>query len=112
MSEKTLIPVQSAEVAVTPELLAQAFWSFDTEQQADFFQALALVIQAKSPHAYGFGEMQWCFLKDELRKCGRELANEMHMALSAFAFEFWPQKPNGARDGLPFYIPPAPARPE
>ena len=44
--------------------------------------------------------MQWCFLKDELRKPGRELANQMHMALSAFAFDFWPPKSEGARTGL------------
>jgi hypothetical protein len=41
--------------------------------------------------------MQWCCLQDEMRKPGRELANEMHMALSAFAYDFWPQKWNGAR---------------
>jgi hypothetical protein len=44
--------------------------------------------------------MQWCFLKDELRKPGREVANQMHMALSAFAFDFWPPLQGGARTGI------------
>ena len=94
------IPVEGAIVQITPEVMAKAFWTMDTEQQADFFEALASHIQIESPQAYGFGEMQWCFLKDELRKPGRELANQMHMALSAFAFDFWPPKSEGARTGL------------
>ncbi len=101
MSELFEIEVSTgAKVVLTPELMAKAFWSWDTEQQADFFEALAKEITRESPKAYGFGEMQWCWLQDEMRKPGRELANEMHMALSAFAFDFWPHKPNGARTGL------------
>lgn len=88
------------KIAITSEILAKAFWSMDTVQQADFFESLAGHIEKSSPHAYGFGEMQWCWLQDELRRPGRETANKMHMALSAFAFDFWPQKSNGAREGL------------
>jgi hypothetical protein len=96
----TIEVLSGAQVQLTPELMANAFWQMDTEQQADFFHALAKQIQTQSPEAYGFGEMQWCALQTELRKPGRELANQMHMALSAFAFDFWPQKVDGARTGL------------
>lgn len=92
-----------ANIELTPEIVAAWFWSRDTVEQANFFEALAKCIQSeKDPEAstYSFGELQWCYLKDELRQPGRELANEMHMALSAFAFEFWPHKNNGARTGL------------
>ena len=102
ISEEIKVSVNAADVTVTPELLARAFWQMDTVQQADFFQALAVHIQEVSPGAYNFGELQWCYLKDELRQPGRELANEMHMALSAFAFDFWPMKNNGAREGIPW----------
>lgn len=95
-----VVVAEGFPVQITPEVLAKAFWSMDTQQQADFFEALASRIQTESPQAYGFGEMQWCFLQDELRKPGREQANQMHMALSAFAFDFWPQKSDGARTGL------------
>jgi hypothetical protein len=93
----------TAEVEITAEMMADWFWNQSTVEQADFLEALAKRIQAeKDPKAakYSFGELQWCYLKDELRRPGRELANEMHMALSAFAFEFWPHKQNGARTGL------------
>lgn len=95
-----VIVAEGLPVQITPKLLAKAFWAMDTEQQADFLESLANHIQEKSPHAYGFGEMQWCLLQDELRKPGREQANMMHLALSAFAYDFWPQKANGAREGL------------
>lgn len=95
-----IIVAEGLAIQITPEVLANAFWNMDTTQQADFFEALANRIEVASPHAYGFGEMQWCYLQDELRRPGREQANKMHMALSAFAFDFWPQKPEGARTGL------------
>ena len=96
----TITVAEGFKVDVTPELLAKAFWKMYSDQQADFFDALAREITANSPKAYGFGEMQWCFLKDELRKPGREVANQMHMALSAFAFDFWPPLQGGARTGI------------
>lgn len=100
-NESVKVPMpEGATVEITPELLAIAFWKMDTCQQADFFEALAKHITKDTPSAYGFGEMQWCYLQQELRRPGRELANNMHMALSAFAFDFWPQKISGARTGV------------
>lgn len=95
-----VVVAEGFAVQITPEVVAKAFWGMDTQQQADFFESLAAHIESTSPHAYGFGEIQWCWLQDELRQPGRETANKMHMALSAFAFDFWPQKLDGARTGL------------
>lgn len=100
MSEPISVDLAGTSVEISAEILAKAFWAMDTVQQADFFGELAKHIKEKSPNAYSFGEMQWCYLKDELRQPGRETANEMHMALSAFAYDFWPQKNNGAREGI------------
>lgn len=104
MSEQIEVVVnEGMKVLLTPELMAKAFWKMCSIQQADFFEALAKCIQNEvDPKAitYSLGELQWCYLKDELRQPGRELANQMHMALSAFAFDFWPQKRDGARDGM------------
>lgn len=97
MKDPVSIDLAGSTVEINSEILAKAFWAMDTVQQADFFEELAKHIQEKSPHAYGYGEMQWCCLQDEMRKPGRELANNMHLALSAFAYDFWPQKWNGAR---------------
>lgn len=90
-------------VQLTPEIMAKAFWAMEDSLQAQFFDELAKVIEAdhvENASSYGFGELQWCYLKDRLRQPGMERANKMHMALSAFAFDFWPQKANGAREGL------------
>ena len=99
MSEQYTITAE-AELTITPELMAKAFWAMDTVEQANFFEALANHIQETSPHAYSFGELHWCYLRDELRKPGREQANNMHMAISMFAFDFLPRLWNGCRDGL------------
>lgn len=90
-------------VGLTPEVMEKAFWSMHSADQAKFFDELAKVVEqdhGSNPSAYSLGEMQWCFLKNELREPGMERANKMHMALSAFAYDFWPQKPEGARTGL------------
>lgn len=102
MTEVT-VTLDKQTIALTPEILAKAFWEMCSEQQAQFFDKLAEVIQKdneENPFAYGLGERQWCSLKDELKEKGMERANKMHMALSAFAFDFWPQKEDGARTGI------------
>uniref|UniRef100_A0AAU6W3E3 Uncharacterized protein n=1 Tax=Pseudomonas phage Orimi01 TaxID=3138541 RepID=A0AAU6W3E3_9VIRU len=104
--ENTKLEITVADgvsVRVTPEILAAAFWSMNSEQQADFMDALGAVIEAdhiENASAYSYGELQWCWLKEELRQPGRERANKVHMAISAFAYDFWPQKNDGARTGL------------
>jgi hypothetical protein len=91
------------KVKITPDVMARAFWALGSEGQADFLDALGAVIEEDyktNNFAYQYGELQWCHLKDELRKPGRERANNVHMSLSAFAYDYWPQKPDGARTGL------------
>ena len=76
------------EVELTPMLLARAFWAMDTTEQTEFFEKLADVITEETPTAYGYGEMQWCYLKDEIRKNPK--AADMHRALSLFAYDYLP----------------------
>ena len=85
------ILTDSIEVEVTPELVAKAFWEMGTVEQARFFSALAKETK-NTDGAYGYGEMQWCMLQDDLKK--DKEAMRQYMALSAFAFDFWPQKYN------------------
>jgi hypothetical protein len=68
--------------------MAKAFWAMNTEEQVQFFEALAKETKASGSHAYGYGEMQWCMLRDELRK--NPEANAQHIALSLWAFDFMP----------------------
>jgi len=94
---------QPQVVSLTPEILAKAFWAMGSDGQAAFFDALGKVVEEDNltnTKSYSYGELQWCYLKDELRKPGMERANKMHMALSAFAYDFWPIKNSGAREGL------------
>ncbi|WP_443692727.1 hypothetical protein [Pseudomonas sp.] len=107
MSNQTEIVEVTVEegfkVTITPEILAKAFWSLGSIGQADFLDALGSVIEEDfktNRQAYQYGELQWCHLKSELRQPGRERANNVHMSLSAFAYDYWPQKPDGAREGL------------
>ena len=98
-----LTVAEGFEVQITPEILAKAFWSMDCEQHADFLDSLGAEIEADhitNKNSYSYGELQWCYLKDELRRPGRDRANNVHMAFSAFAFDFWPQKNSGAREGI------------
>lgn len=99
----TVVLGHGYSVEITPEIMAKAFWQMSSGQQAQFFDCLGAVIEEDNKtnkHAYSYGELQWCYLKGSLREPGRERANNVHMALSAFAFDFWPQKLNGARDGI------------
>ncbi len=74
---------------ITPEVAARAFWAMCDSEQAQFFVELAKAVY-NTPNAYSYGEMQWLFMRDEIRKIPE--ANNMYMALSAWAYDFWPQK--------------------
>jgi hypothetical protein len=103
-NEAAIITVaEGIQIKITPDFLAKALWAMSCEQQADFLDELGAVIEADhvtNKNAYSYGELQWCYLKDELRRPGRERANNVHMAFSAYAFDFWPIKNNGVREGL------------
>lgn len=55
-----------AKVEATPELIARAFWELDALGQAQFFSALHDITKEES--TYGLGEMQWCYMCDEINK--------------------------------------------
>lgn len=77
---------------ISPQLMAERFWNMDSIEQAEFFHCLASEIKKRNPKpAYEYGEMQWCYLADDLKKKSPEAWN-MYLALSSFAFEHWPQK--------------------
>ncbi|MEM1188170.1 MAG: hypothetical protein AAGI72_06575, partial [Pseudomonadota bacterium] len=78
---------QSMFVELSPEIMAKAFWGMDSEQQAAFFEALHDEISENSM-AYGLGEKQWCYMAGDMSPKARE----MYMALSGFAYRWWPQK--------------------
>ena len=82
-------------VEVSPRLLAECFWSMSDKEQAEFFHELANVVtedaEATGRSHYGLGEMQWCYMADAIKKRSPE-AREMYLALSGFAYNYWPQK--------------------
>lgn len=94
------IEKEKVGIEVTVADMAKAFWSMDSEDQAQFFDQLGVVIEEDhktNSCAYSYGELQWCHLKYALRKPGMERANNVHMALSAFAYDFVDRKVEGCR---------------
>lgn len=82
------------DVSLEPKDLASAFWDMGSDEQAEFFHELAQIIKEHhqtNPSSYSLGEMQWLYMTEDIRKRGKD-ATEMFMALSAFAFDYWPQK--------------------
>jgi len=72
---------------LTPKIIAKAFAHMGSDGQAEFFEHLAAEVKATFKCGYGFGEMQWCHMAEDLKKRGGD-ANAMYHALSTFAFEF------------------------
>lgn len=82
------------EIPANPEGLALLFFNMDDRQQADFFHHLGVLARAcekETPRAYGMCEMQWFYMAARIKERSPE-ARDMYMALSAFAFNYWPQK--------------------
>lgn len=80
--------------SLTPQILAEAFWGMGSDEQAEFFHELARVVKEdnkSNPHSYSLGEMQWLYMMEDIKKRSKDAA-DMYMALSAFAFDYWPQK--------------------
>lgn len=83
-----------AEIPADPKGLALLFWNMSDQQQADFFHELGLLAKAneeENPGGYGMCEMQWCYMANAIKKRS-PIARDMYMALSVFAFDYWPQK--------------------
>lgn len=71
----------TASVKADPELVATLFWEMNAAQQAEFFSKLHDLTSATS---YGLGEMQWCYLSDELDKDPK--AKDQACAMLAWVF--------------------------
>jgi hypothetical protein len=71
-----------ATVEATPEQLAQAFWAMDAESQAEFFAQLHDITERES--TYGLGEMQWCYMSDEIEKNPKAKAQACSMMVWIF----------------------------
>lgn len=79
-----------ATVTLTPSMLAEAFWSLGSDEQAAFFAHLAKAIQADqdagNKSAYSLGELQWFYVGEELLKPERKKARDMLMTMAAPLF--------------------------
>lgn len=77
----------TAIVDLTPAMLAEAFWRFGSDEQAEFFAELAKVIKADhesgNKSAYSLGELQWFYVGDELKKPVNKEARDMLMTMAA-----------------------------
>ena len=91
-----IIVNSTSYLELSPEIVAKAFWNMDCEQQVSFFSALAAetkktqeeASKSKSWWFVGeYGEMQWCHLKDEIRKNPEAL--KQYQALGVWAFEYF-----------------------
>lgn len=80
---------------ITPAMMAECFWQMGSDKQAEFFNHLHDVIQEDhktNPSAYSHGELQWCALRLDLDKPENKRGKAMHMALSAFAYDYFAQR--------------------
>jgi len=76
-----------ATVCLTPEMLAESFWRMGSDEQIQFFDALAKVIKddhkSGNASAYALGELQWHFVEHDLRKPENRQARDMLMTIAA-----------------------------
>ena len=70
----------TAEIELTPKVLASAFWEMTSEEQALFFEELGKEIAGDTYHA----QVQWFYLEEELRKS--DLAKDTFMDMAAPVF--------------------------
>jgi hypothetical protein len=82
-----------AKVKATPKDLARAFWAMTSEEQANFFAELHDITEAES--TYGLGEMQWCYMSDEIDRNPKAKAQACSMMVWIFnrATDFLDRRP-------------------
>lgn len=76
-----------AAVKITPQMMAEAFWNMDDDQQAEFFAELHNVVTEYGKthwEAYGLGEMQWLRMGEKINKNAK--SKEMACAMLAWVF--------------------------
>jgi len=79
----------TANIKVTPEIMAQAFWAMKSTEQIKFFSELAKVIKEDekiNPHAYSLGELQWCYMAEDMKKKENQEAKDMLMTMASFLY--------------------------
>lgn len=77
----------TAEVTVTPQMMAEAFWGMGSDDQVEFLARLGDRIKADhesgNSSAYGLGEMQWHYVGNELLKPENKQARDVLMTMAA-----------------------------
>ena len=79
----------TANIKVTPEIMAQAFWAMESTEQIKFFSELAKVIKEDNktnPYAYSLGELQWCYMAEDMKKKENQEAKDMLMTMASFLY--------------------------
>lgn len=80
-----MMTTATAEITITPAMMAKAFWAMNSTEQVEFFRELASVIQADYDQgnrtAYSLGELQWFYLGDDMHKS--KPARDMLMTMAA-----------------------------
>ena len=78
-----------AKIQITPSMMAQAFWAMESTEQIKFFHELAQVIKEDhktNSSAYNLGELQWCYMADDLYKKENDEARHMLMTMASFLY--------------------------
>lgn len=77
----------TAEITITPAMMAQAFWAMESTLQVEFFKELSKAIKADqesgNTSAYSKGELQWFYVDDELFRKENDEARSMLMTMAA-----------------------------
>lgn len=77
----------TTQITITPEMLAQAFWSMESSLQVAFFDELAAIIKKDhrdgNTSAYSLGELQWFYVGNELLQAKNKQARAMLMTMAA-----------------------------
>ena len=77
----------TAQLELTPAMLAEAFWAMPSTLQVAFFDELAAIIkrdhQDGNTSAYSLGELQWHFVGEELQETKNAQARAMLMTMAA-----------------------------
>lgn len=85
-TEREMSIQATAQVQLTPAMMAEAFWSMEDSQQAEFFDELARVIKEDhktNSSAYALGELQWFYLADRMSGDKFKEPRAMLMAMAA-----------------------------
>ena len=71
---------------MTPEELGALFAGMGSEEQARFFNGIAASTKTW-PHGkgYSYGELQWCYLRDDMMKPENAEGRAVWQSISAFA---------------------------